>query len=73
VTAAAAVPDRLWTVRDVAAYLGKSTSWVSHNRHQLPAPLRIGGELRWKREDLEAWTEAQREARVLPFRPPRTE
>lgn len=65
--------DPLWTVRDLAAYLGKSPSWVSHNRHRLPAPSRIGGELRWRRQDVEAWVEAQREAKVLPFRPPRPE
>jgi predicted DNA-binding transcriptional regulator AlpA len=60
--------EPLWGVPELAAFLGKSPSWISHNRHRLPAPMRIGGELRWKRADVEAWADGQREARVLPFK-----
>ena len=60
--------ETLWTKHEVAAYLGKSASWVSHNRHLLPAPCRIGGELRWPPVEIRAWAEAQREARALSVR-----
>ena len=60
--------ETLWTKNEVAAFLGKSASWVSHNRHLLPPPCRIGGELRWPPAEIRAWAEAQREPRTLPVR-----
>lgn len=59
----------LLSAKGVAAAIGKSYSWVIHNRHRLPAPRWIGSELRWPRAEIEAWVESQREGRVVPFRP----
>jgi len=63
--------EALWTKFEVASYLGKSPSWVSHNRHLLPEPCRIGGELRWVPAELRAWAHNQREARAVSLAPSR--
>jgi predicted DNA-binding transcriptional regulator AlpA len=47
------------SARGLAASIGKSYSWVLHNRDRLPAPTWIGGELRWPMPVIQAWIEAQ--------------
>ncbi len=59
--------EPLWTSEDVSRFLSKSLSWVRHHRHLLPAPIRLGRELRWPPSEIKTWAEAQRDAHVLPF------
>ena len=61
-------PDaELLSARGVAGCIGKSYSWVLHNRHRLPEPRRIGAELRWPLAEIMKWVDEQREGRVVPF------
>jgi excisionase family DNA binding protein len=57
------VSDQLWTVRDVARYLGVPTatiySWRS--RGEGPPGFRVGKHLRFRPSEVEAWLEAHRE------------
>jgi excisionase family DNA binding protein len=54
------VEQRLWTVRDVANFLGVSLSWVYHRaeRGELPH-LRIGGLLRFNPISIREFATAQ--------------
>lgn len=57
--ATASVPDSLWTVEDVAAYLKTSRSWVYTKVaavNGIPA-LRVGGLLRFKPNVVRAWAD----------------
>jgi excisionase family DNA binding protein len=38
--------------------LGLSTWWRHLSAGKIPAPVRIGGSVRWRREELYAWMEA---------------
>jgi predicted DNA-binding transcriptional regulator AlpA len=51
----------LWDVRRVAEHFGcnVSTIWRWDKARQIPAPLRVGGTVRWRREDIERFTSGQ--------------
>jgi len=55
-------PDRLFTVRDVAARLGyhPKSIYPMIRRGDLPAPIRIRNRVFWDRGDIERWLEANR-------------
>lgn len=48
----------LWDVRQVAAHMGcgVSTVWRWKTLGQIPKPMKIGGLVRWRREDIERFT-----------------
>lgn len=50
----------LLTVRDVAAALKISVRqvWKLNSAGRLPAPLRVARSVRWKRDELAAWVDA---------------
>jgi excisionase family DNA binding protein len=55
--------ERLLSVAEIAQWLGVSPTWVRHHasgqaRPYLPA-IRVGGLLRFRREDIEAWLREQ--------------
>ncbi|GAA2634663.1 helix-turn-helix domain-containing protein [Actinomadura fulvescens] len=55
--------DRLMETPEVAAYLGMKESWVRDNWRSQGIPfVRLGGLLRVKRSDLDAWLDKQRAA-----------
>lgn len=51
----------LWDVRRVADHLGVgvSTVWRWNTMGQIPKPMKIGGLVRWRREDIERFTSGQ--------------
>jgi excisionase family DNA binding protein len=51
--------ERLWTVDDVAGYLGipKQTLYQWRTRHYGPAGSRIGKYVRYKPEDVKSWVD----------------
>ncbi len=53
--------DRLWDVKEAAAFMGVSRSWVYHRAEigQLPH-LRVGGLLRFEAEVLKAFVRQDR-------------
>jgi excisionase family DNA binding protein len=55
--------DRLWSVTDVARYLGVSKNTVYYWRSEGlgPRSRRIGKHVRYRREDVIAWVDAQPE------------
>jgi excisionase family DNA binding protein len=58
------VTERLWSVDDLASYLGvpRATVYVWSSRRIGPRGVRVGRYLRFRRADVEAWLdEAQRE------------
>jgi excisionase family DNA binding protein len=56
--------ERLWTVDEVAAYLGvpKQTLYQWRTRGDGPVGFRIGKYVRYSPDDVRAWVAAQREA-----------
>lgn len=62
-TASGSVDDCLWTARELARFLRISestvTAWVSRHPNRLPPPIRIGKCVRWRRETVLRWVEAQ--------------
>ena len=52
--------DPLWTVSDLANYLGKPVSWVydNHIRESIPS-YRIGQHLRFSPAEVYAWIERE--------------
>jgi len=56
-----AASDRLWTVDDVAEYLGvpRGTLYQWSSRGLGPTPRKVGRHLRYRPEDVEAWVAAQ--------------
>lgn len=50
----------LLSVHEAAALcgLGRSTWWRYSSAGKIPAPVRIGGSVRWRREELSAWMQA---------------
>ncbi len=53
--------DRLWTVADVARYLGVSKSWVYHHAEAGDLPsLRICGLLRFDPDAIRAFAHGQK-------------
>ena len=53
--------DRLWTVRQAAAFLGRSVSWVykAAERGELPRARGMGWGLRFVPADLHAYTRGE--------------
>lgn len=52
-----AVLCALLTVEDVAALLQVSprTVWRMRSSCQIPKPIKVGGGVRWRRQDIESW------------------
>lgn len=48
------------TVRDAAAFIGVTKGWIYKNQHRLPV-YRFGRSMRFKRSELAAWVEGQRQ------------
>jgi excisionase family DNA binding protein len=64
--------EDLWTVKEVAAYLKASTSYVykAAERGELPC-RRLGALLRFLPDQVRAWARGEsHSAPVLPLRPP---
>ncbi|BAQ26580.1 Phage regulatory protein [Bifidobacterium dentium] len=57
--------SQLWTVKDLAQYLGVSVSAINHKRcyapDQVPPAIKIGSRVRWRPETVEAWLDAHTE------------
>lgn len=54
---------RLWVRAEAAAFLRKPTSWLRYaERHGLVPFVRVGRQIRYRQEDLEAWVERSRAA-----------
>ena len=51
----------LWDVRKVAEHLGVgvSTIWRWKSLGHIPEPMKIGGLVRWRREDIERFVSGQ--------------
>lgn len=54
--------ERLWTVDDVAAYLGvpKQTLYQWRTRHYGPAGCRIGKHVRYNPDDVKSWVASRK-------------
>jgi excisionase family DNA binding protein len=50
----------LLTVKDVAKALSLSqrTVWKFHSSGRLPRPVKLGGSVRWRRDELKQWLDA---------------
>lgn len=55
--------DRLWTIKDVSAYLGVPVRSIYQwrVRHEGPPALRLGRHLRWTPQSVREWALAQDE------------
>lgn len=54
------VIDKLWTVKDVAAYFGVSTSWVYQHAEAGDLPcIRVGALLRFDQDAIRAWARSR--------------
>lgn len=54
--------DTLLTARDLSAQLGWAEGTIYRKRslgHSLPKALKIGGALRWRQRDVDAWLDEQ--------------
>ena len=55
--------EELMTVEELARWLRKPKSWVYNRLNDLGIPhYKIGNHLRFKRSEVEAWLDGQREA-----------
>jgi len=61
--------DVLLISKEVAARIRKSESWLNHARQTGTGPryLKIGGQVRYRPEDVEIWLEQQARVRVWDF------
>ncbi len=52
---------RLLTIKDLCVLIGISRRTIYRIRAsgQLPAPIRIGGRVRWRPEDIERWIQTR--------------
>jgi excisionase family DNA binding protein len=68
-TVAFAPAEGLWTVKDVAAYLQLSRSWVYQRAElgELPC-IRLGGALRFEPEAIRRWLAKQRGGDLVALR-----
>jgi predicted DNA-binding transcriptional regulator AlpA len=57
-----AVPDRLWTVDDIAAYVGYHENFVYQlkDRPDFPRPVMLGKHPRWIANEVKNWAKKQR-------------
>jgi excisionase family DNA binding protein len=55
--------EQLYTLDELSKILqiGRSTLYRLKDTGQMPPPVRIGGQLRWRRETIEKWLETQQE------------
>jgi excisionase family DNA binding protein len=58
-------PSGLMTIREVAAFLGRSQASLYRDLKEgrLPSPVALGGSKRWRRSELRAWVKANCPAR----------
>jgi len=56
-------PPRLMSASDVARFLNVKIKWVYSNKHNLPPVYVTGKQLKWRRQDIEAWLEERRRDR----------
>ena len=58
-----AMPEPLWTVKDVADYLGVHAKTIYLWTHESDGPpaVRLGKYLRYRPDDVIAWVEARRQ------------
>ena len=61
----AEVLSSLLTVEETAAYLGMSRQWCYQRLKIICPPVRIGGRIRWLKEDLDRMIR-ERRTRVIP-------
>lgn len=52
------MPVRLLTVNDLAGILAKPKSFIYDHLDSLPPHVRIGRQLRWRPEAVDAWLDA---------------
>jgi predicted DNA-binding transcriptional regulator AlpA len=57
-----AMPDRLWTVEDVADYVGFHKNYVYQlkDRPDFPRPVQLGKQPRYIPEEIKSWIKKQR-------------
>lgn len=54
-------PSGLWTVKDLADFLDKPTSWIYMNHKVMGIPtLKVGQALRFRPHEIEAWLDTQK-------------
>lgn len=55
------MPERLWTLAEVATYLSvpEKTIYMWRTRGQGPRGMRVGRHVRFRREDVEEWLRGQ--------------
>ena len=60
--------DQILTLREVAAYLklAEKTAYRLASEEKLPG-FKVGGSWRFKREDLDAWIEKQKDNGLFPI------
>ncbi|MEQ1874619.1 MAG: helix-turn-helix domain-containing protein [Ilumatobacteraceae bacterium] len=60
------VNEQLLTIHEVASLLRMSPAAVRQMRYKLDAPpaIKLGGRLRWRRSDVDAWLEHLAEAQA---------
>lgn len=46
-------------IKELAKYIGKSDSWIRHNRDKLPEPI-SNKPLTWHKDDVDEWLNMQR-------------
>ena len=59
--------EQLLTIEDLARFLGVTTTAAYSLRHRglLPPAVKWGNTIRFRREDLDAWLDEQREGEVV--------
>lgn len=63
--------ESLWTVDDIADYLGVARSSVNRWREhpEFPTPIRLSARaIRWEPDEVRAWARSQREGAARPHR-----
>ena len=60
---------QLFTTKETAARIGMSESWLAHARQNGTGPrfLKLGWNVRYRVEDVDAWLEEQARTRVWDF------
>ena len=63
--------DRLLTIDELAEWLNVAPAtvrdWRTRRPGFLPVAVKLGGQVRYRRSDVEAWLEARREHPVMRF------
>jgi len=55
--------ERLLSIKEFAAFLGKSAGALYQLKHKgyLPPAIKVGASLRWREADIATWLESNRE------------